>query len=240
MKYLVLFICILSLTGCQLSFSIPKTTSETPDKPAMNTKQTQSNPLAVHAITIDIPAGKPIIAHPYWRWQYDHLKMSLSDACNVSIRYRAFNSTLKWDPAQHPFGSWEKIAPDVVEKSLQRLGYTISQNNQSLDTTKRLIKARLLLSAKITDMRGNMCHTTYIPFFATGGQDAGDVFIHITWQLYDQKTNHILGSFDTDGLGYVETPIQNGGELILINAIQDATINLGHNPDFIKTIQNLK
>jgi len=229
MRIITLFFLSCLLCACQQAFELPYV----PDAPAhLNlTAQTKKAPVIVDSVTIDMPQGVSYLAYPYWRWQYDHLKMSLWDACNAQLRYRLFDSTEQWRADVNVFGTWKNDAALFINNALTEMGYQVLENSPTNSN-----KPALLLKATIERMRGNMCHTTPLPLLQNGGLSAGDIFIHVRWQLYDSTSNQPLNTFESDGIGYVEEPQTNGNKLVLLNALKNAALHLGGQPEFADTL----
>lgn len=232
MRIITLLLLSFFLNACQQAFELPFV----PDTPPRLTlpQQIQTIPIAFDSVTIDMPTGVSYLAYPYWRWQYQHLNMSLWDACNAQLRYRLFDSTAQWEQDAKPFGEWQQHASSFVINALTEMGYHAVQKN-TLDTPSK--KPALLLKATITRMRGNMCHTTPIPLLQNGGQSAGDIFVHIRWQLYDADSKRLINTFETESIGYVEVPQTNGDELVILSALKNAALYLGGQTEFADAIR---
>ncbi len=234
-----LSICLLLLlTACQTTYpleihDVPK------DMPRLE-RGIEQRPIVFEGVFVDMDRGTPFLFLPYWRWQIPNVKVGMN-LCNATLKYRWTNSERTWTDEESMLGSnWSEDAPRYVQRPLSRAGYDIVMTGESLFRDRRnLARAELLLSAKITDIKMNMCfaHSVWL------GKDmeisAGEGLIAVEWEIYDAIREQSLAVIKTEGIGQVDDFSEDGLKLVLLRALENAAEHLGRTQTFRRVMMTM-
>lgn len=231
----IVFLILFFLCSCQRAFPLPEIqpVMSLPTPPDLHLQRS----IAFEGALIDLPRGQTYISYPYWRWSFDNLHISLFDACNAQTKYRFYNSTADWATGEKHFGDWESSAREFVNTPLKKLGYDVVESNSTYfhrEREKR--RAELLLSGRITDIRSNICNLLNWFYLKSEDVSAGNAYIKVEWEVYDTIADKVISKFTSDGVGEVTKPTANGSELILLRALEMATEQLAHQPEFYQLL----
>ncbi len=226
MRWILFFLCLF-LTACQRAMPL----AEIPEFEVVADLKGQKNlrPVAFDSAIIELQRGTDYVAYPYWRWSFDHLDLSLLDACNAFLKNRFSASLSQWSSGSKDFGDWDSETADFVLNALADAGYDVVQPLSSSFHQERIkLRAELLLSAHITEIQSNICNVLNVFYFKDTELVAGNATITVEWEVFDNLKDRVIARLTTKGLGVVEKPTQNGNTLVLLRAIEDASRQLAH------------
>lgn len=229
MKRLIAILAVF-LCSCQTSLDLPKVHGN--DEVGHIPTYTEMHPIRFTGIKFDIPVGELYAVYPYWRFSFPNVDIGIM-SCNLSHRYRFGRSKAYWRPGSIPSWKWEKESNKFVEEPLLEQGYDIvTEIGKIYVPRENMYRSELEFAASIVDLKMNLCHLYNGLVFMDMSQVGGSAYAKIKWEIYDPLRRKSLGTITTEGIGYVDEPVQGGLDVLLLNTIEQAAINLGQNQKF--------
>ena len=223
-------VCLLCLPACQMRMNYPKDIGI--DDVQSVSRMVETKPIAFSYAQINLKRGSQIAAYPFVRWFFPNVDIGFFRICNPTLKHRMSRSTSKWTGSSFVFGNWYNDAGKYVEKSLQGIGYDVVSSDQSLFLgSATQLRTELELAAKIVDIRMNVCNIWALLEAGTN-LSGGDAYVKVEWEIYDPLRKRVIDIITTEGIGYVDEPEPWGMTLLLLNALQDAAMNLGRSQRF--------
>lgn len=234
MRRFWIVICLLCLSACQMRMDYPKNVAvdEIKSVPPM----VETKPIAFSHARVDIKRNTQIAAFPFLRFLFPNVDIGFFRMCNPTLRHRLSRSTMKWTMSGGGLGSWSAGLADYIEKPLKEMGYDVVSGNSSLFLGSSVyMRAELELAAKIVDIRMNVCNIWTL-LEARTSLAGGDAYVKVEWEIYDPLRKRLMTKMTTEGIGYVDDPAPAGTALLLLNALQDAALNLGRTKEFYQVV----
>ena len=221
------------LSACQGALDLPAVEHSVHFEPIP--AYTEQRKIAFTGGLFDMKRGDLYAAYPYWHWSVPNVAVGFY-VCNPTMKHRFTRSQSYWNEDENIFGSWPAETGIQVEQALFDLGYQIKQHRQSFfDDLKNKVRAEVLLSMRVTDMKLNLCYV-HAPFTLQSMDRAGgNGVITVEWEIYDTIREKHLGSYTTLGYGQIDEPLPGGDKAVFMAAAKDATRNLGKT-DWFKRI----
>lgn len=234
MKYCLLILAFL-LTACQMKMDFP-TVHEVREIPHVS-KHASIHPLAFQSPRIDLPYDHLYAVYPFWNWSFFDADISIYDVCNGTMRYRFSNSEAYWARDKKDLGKWSSESVDHVKDALEELGYDIIRPETApFNSYFEEARAELLLNAKITDLKMNICHLNSRWDASNLYRDLGEAYIKVDWEIFDPLNKKVMGKWTTDGIGYIDYGVKKGHALIIAKAFKNAAENLGRTQSFYDVV----
>ena len=225
----------LFLSGCQGALDLPPVEQAPHFEPLP--AYTEQRKIAFTGGLFDLKRGDLYAAYPYWHWALPNVNVGFY-VCNSTMKHRFARSQSYWNEDENILGAWPNEIGTQIEQALIDLGYQIKQHRQSyFDDLKNKVRAELLLSVRVTDMKLNLCYV-HAPFTLQSMDRAGgEGVITAEWEIYDTIREKGLGSYTTQGYGHIDEPLTGGDKAVFMAAAKDAARNLGKT-DWFKRIMS--
>ncbi|MBR5130445.1 MAG: trypsin-like peptidase domain-containing protein [Alphaproteobacteria bacterium] len=229
MKILIFLLCFL-LSACQMALDLPEPIIHKEIEKV--SRFAEQRPVQLKGIGFDIPQGELYAVYPYWRFSFPNVNIGLW-SCNYNMKYRYNKSQAFWNSGAISLYRFQQEFTGAVEDPLAEQGYDIVSVKQSVfDEANAKARSEIGLSATIVDLKMNICHL-YNGFYKTSlGLSGGAAYIKIRWELFDILRRKKIAVIETDGIGQIDDPIENGVQMLIINAINNAAADLGRTKQF--------
>ena len=224
------------LAGCQTALEVEPVVSDAfePIRPGAEQRK-----IAFAGGMFDLTRGDLYVAYPYWHWSVPNVNVGFY-ICNPTLKHRFARSQGYWNEDDNIFGSWPEEAGDLIEKTLDKLGYNIKLTRHSFFEKKAgKPKADLLLSLKVTDMKFNMCYIHEPITIQSMNRAGGNGNVTVEWEVFDTIREKVIGSYITQGYGHIDEPLQAGDKAVFVDAVQNAAENLGRTEWFKKIMTTM-
>lgn len=134
-------------------------------------------------------------------------------------------------------GAFDKpYVSEAFHDALEAQGYDVAGSIEIVyDAEDEMERADYSVSAKISDVRLDLCHRergTVMLFFPTRGGDEGAFHIAADWTVYDRLHRKTVYKTRTEGYAARKTPNEEGLALMATDAFEMAAHNLGADPGF--------
>ena len=225
----MLLLCCL-LMACQTALDLPEPRSHSAI--GKISRFIDKRPIQFQHADIDIPSGQLYAVYPYWRFSFPNVNIGLW-SCNYNKKYRYNRSQAFWKSGALSLYRYEREFAMAVEEPLSDQGYDIVSAKQSVfDNGLAYARTEIGLSATIIDLKMNVCHL-YNGFYKTSlGLAGGSAYVKVKWELFDTLRRQKLAIIETEGLGQIDDPIENGVQMLVINAVKNAAADLGRTQAF--------
>ncbi|MGN1063083.1 MAG: S1C family serine protease, partial [Alphaproteobacteria bacterium] len=122
-------------------------------------------------------------------------------------------------------------------EALLKQGYDVVSDIGKIYVPKEnLYRSELEFAASIIDLKMNLCHLYNGLVFMSMNQAGGSAYVKVKWEIYDPLRRKSLGTIITEGNGYVDVPVEGGVDNLILNAVREAAVNLGHSQAFYNMV----
>lgn len=133
-------------------------------------------------------------------------------------------------------GNWEAEAPGILTRGLRDMGYTILEHAATDRPLQQKSEGvRYTLSARLVDMKADICNIYEESTVQPTGEGLGQVFIKIDWIIRDAANDDVLIENFSYGFHEHLTPIEGALRSIFDKAVADAANRIGLN-DILRII----
>lgn len=182
-------------------------------------------------VVIALSRGDVIAHYPhrYWKkWQY-------ADLCNIDYGH---NATLEWGSGPKEFGDWRSELGKIFHEAMKSRGTNVVGDPSRLfRVSEEALAAEYLVGARITDIRGNICHTHDYWTARPLKQSLGEFYVKVEWEVFSSLTQRVVYKFSTDGYAETKNPTRNGAVVAFMRAFRAAVERAAENADFHRILE---
>jgi len=139
-----------------------------------------------------------------------------------------------WLTGAKYLGKWNSELGKIFYETLSSRGLNVAGDPKDLFQRSRMAEsAEYRVAARISEIRGNLCHMHYwwggIPLY----EFSGEIFLDIEWTIFSSLIQRKVLTVKTQGYFRQDQPRKSGIELIFYQAFADATEKLLASREFV-------
>lgn len=134
----------------------------------------------------------------------------------------------------------QKYLKENFKNALESAGYDVVSSISHIveEEIDDELRAEYTINAKIKATQVNLCENSSLNIFSASGGTEGEVYISVDWSVYDPVKRAVTYKTTTEGYAKLPRPNQDGLTLLLHDAFEMATHNLGTDEQFHNLIVN--